>query len=130
MSSPAMKVAEYLQLMGHGHIAGSGKWSISVSREALEPADVIVVQDTGGPTHDTDDLDDLPTIQVRVRSLDFQEGWDKQENIMNSLIFPTPIDLNGEVRLGCKLVSGILDVGRDNADRHILVANYQLERKQ
>lgn len=128
MTSPARKVAEYLELNGVGQIGGTGQWNISVSQESLGK-DVITVIDTGGAALDTDDLDDLPTIQVRVRSGEYLAGWGKQNQIVALLTVPAPINLNGEVRLGCALVSGPIDLGKDDASRFLSVVNYQLERK-
>ncbi|MCW5678455.1 MAG: hypothetical protein KIT65_10975 [Xanthobacteraceae bacterium] len=129
--SPAHLLALYLAQNGVGTFGGSAKWSISVSREPVDPPEAVTIYDTGGDGPDTDELDLLgPTIQVRVRGPNYAEAYAKQEEIRDLLILDQPVIVTPEGAtvpaefIGIVMQSDILAIGRDENDRHLLTANY------
>lgn len=132
MNSIADDVAHYVA--GHGTIGAFGgdvSWCVSCGAEAASPADVITVYDTGGGGPDTDELDlESPTFQVRVRAVAFRDGYDKQREIRDALIFDSPISMATSTVIGIEMTSDIMSIGRDDSGRFIIVANYRAIRKE
>lgn len=129
MNSPAHDLALYLQAQGVGTFGGANAWSISVGREPVSPPEAVTLYDTGGAEPDTDELSDkLPTFQVRVRGPAFPAVYAKQEAIRDLLIMPEPIVTATSRFVGIQMSSDIIDIGRDDGDRFILVANYRARR--
>ena len=125
--SPAYDIAQRLDALGIGIFGATiGGWTIAVSREPVSPVSAITVYDTGGGPVDTDDQDmESPTIQVRTRSLDYLAGYAKQEEIRAALIL-AGFDVSGKRYYSAAATSGILAIGRDDADRFLLTQNFQL----
>lgn len=120
--SAAYDVAQYLASQGVGTFGGNSGWSINVSREPLSPDNSVTVYDTGGPGLDTDELDlDWVSFQVRVRAVNYLDGYQKQKTIRSLL-------MAGFVQDGTKYTvqqeSNIMHIGRDENDRQLLTANY------
>lgn len=131
MPSTAYEVAQYLQANGLGEVGGSGAWSINVSREPVAPEDAITVYDTPGLEPDTDELDLIkPGFQVRVRCVSYLEGFAKQEAIRDLLILPSPLVMGGSRYVSIVLSIDINSIGRDEEDRHLLVASYRTVKER
>jgi hypothetical protein len=132
--STAYNVARYLATQGIGTWAGSSGWSINVSREAVSPDKCITIYDTGGEEPDTDQLDERPTFQVRVRSAKtgdaYLDAHAKQVAIRDLLTAEIPPVMNGVAYVGIMQMSEIASIGRDENDRHLLVANYRARREK
>lgn len=129
MNSLARDVALFLDAESVGAFppASSG-WAISVAQEPASPDDAITVYDTGGLEPDTDELDVFrPTIQVRVRSRDYEGARAKHEVIRELLIMQQPLVLATSSVL-VSASSEIAGIGRDDNNRHILTANYRARR--
>lgn len=126
MSTPAYDVAQRLAALSLGTVGADAGWSIAVSREPIAPATAITVYDTGGGPVDTDDQDlGSPTVQVRVRSTDYLAAYAKQEAIRQALIL-SGFTGAGRRYYSAAAISGILAIGRDDADRFLLTQNFQL----
>lgn len=126
MPSTAYEVAQYLDANGVGGFASSASWSINVSREPVAPVDAITIYDTPGLEPDTDELDLLkPGFQVRVRCADYLQGFAKQEAIRDLLILPSTLTLSGTRYVSIVMSIDINSIGRDEEDRHLLVASYR-----
>lgn len=131
MKSPSHDLALYLDSLGIGTFAGTVGWSINVSREPVAPVDAITIYDTGGLEADTDELDLMqPTFQVRVRSLNFPNAYAKHEAIRDALILPGRLVTADSAYVAVNMNTDIIDLGRDDNDRHILVANYRAIRER
>ena len=120
--SRAYTLAQYLDAQNAGEWAASSGWSLSVSREPARPDTTITLYDTGGGPPLTDGLDVFePTIQVRVRSYDYLQAFSKHEEIRdlfhNDDLAPFQ---------GVTMTSDIISIGRDDNDRFLLTANYQI----
>jgi minor capsid protein len=140
MNSPAVELAQFLDSEGIvDDFGGDGPFSVHVSREPDQPDDVVTLYDTGGG--DPASLDGIelrrPTIQVRVRARDYEAAYEQQAAIFEKLAQPHAVDDGeplertiGSARyLSVNLIADILSLGRDENDRHRLVANYQIERQ-
>ncbi len=132
MRSPAHDIALYLEDEGVGTFAGESTWSINVSREPDSPDGAVTVYDTGGNAADPVNEIYEPTIQVRVRAEDYATAYSKHEEIRDILIIPTSVTLGAGDNtwyIGIWMQSDILSIGRDDHDRHILTANYRIQRQ-
>lgn len=137
--SPAHELALYLEAQGVGAFGGNDPWSIHVSRSPEQPADVVVLYDTAGGDPIVADGADLrqPGIQVRVRSFDYAEAFEVQEEIRTILAAPLAVD-GGEVLereigdaryVAINPVGDMISLGRDENDRQVIVANYRCIRQ-
>lgn len=125
MNSPAEDVARYLVAKGVGAFAGSGRWCVNFAAEpAAPPDDVVTVYDTGGADPDTDELDSRPSFQVRVRCKVYKEGYAKQKEIRDFLLLTAPLLMADSEFTYVNMTSDILSIGRDDANRFLLTANY------
>ena len=127
--SPAHELALHLQAQGVGTFAGSGDWSIHVAREPLDPANTVTIYDTGGPApvHYGVGLRQ-PTVQVRVRAESYIAGMGKQGEIFAWLNAIQDATIGTHVYLGVHLTTDFLAIGRDDNERHLITANYQIQR--
>lgn len=145
MSTPAIEIARYLAEQGvtaaHG---GNADWSVHVSREPERPDNVVTIYDTAGLDPlvlDGVDGGELsqPGLQVRVRArgADYEAAYLLHKEIRALLVLPDAV-VDGEPlerTIGASHyvqifpVGDILPLGRDDNDRHILVANYQAIRQ-
>lgn len=130
MNSPAHDVALYLQTQGIGTFGGGTAFSIHVGTEPAAPNDVVTLYDTGGPGPDTVEMDLMqPTFQVRTRSASYPAGYDKQEQIRDLLLASGSKTMATSRFVLIVMTSEIAGIGRDDNDRHIMVANYRAIRE-
>jgi hypothetical protein len=124
-NSPAHDLALYLDASGVGTFAGTSSWAIAAGREPIAPDDAVTLYDTPGPgpTDDDQDLFEV-TIQVRVRSNSYPAAYAKQVAIRDLLILPNFITADTSRFRGVFMTADIAGLGRDDNDRHLLVANY------
>lgn len=123
--TPAVHFADRLASLGIGTRGSNSGWSISVGREPIAPATTITIYDTGGGEVDTDDQNmTSPAIQVRVRAETYEACYGKQEAIRQALILGG-FAAGGARYYSVAAISGILSVGRDDADRYLMTQNFQ-----
>lgn len=129
MGSPAQDLAQYLADNAVGDFPSDSKWSINYFSEPASPDETITLYDTGGgaPTLFDEQLRD-PTVQVRVRSFSAVEVEQKHDEIFQLLNAIQNATIGGRVYLGVWLVSDVISLGRDENDRAIATANYQIKR--
>lgn len=132
MNSAAVDIAKHLAANGIGSFGGNPAhvWSINVAREPVEPQNCVTVYDTGGTGPDTDELNLYrPTVQIRVRAVDFQEGYNKQAAIMAVLhsILQTSLGLMNY--LSCVAETDITHIGPSENNHYLFTANYQIIRE-
>lgn len=140
MISPAYELARWLQTQSLGVWGATGDWSLHVGREPDAPANVVTLYDTAGLAPLNLDGGEMrqPGLQVRVRSTDYLKGFARAEEIRAALVLPeavvngTPIErtIGTGYYVQITPVADILPLGRDENDRHIFVANYQLIRQE
>lgn len=118
-----------------GEFGGNADWSVHATREPIAPANIVTLYDTGGPAAAQVDIDlRIKRIQVRVRAVDYDEGYSRQELIHSALAQPgvedpQTRDIGEGAYIGIWLVSDIIAIGRDENDRQILTANYEAHRQ-
>ncbi len=130
MKSVAHEVA---LLLSDGTLGGTSPWSIYLAVEPNSPVNVVTLYDTGGDRPDTDELDIFhPSFQVRVRGLSYPDAYAKQVEIRDELIHSAAFEsTDGDSRYeSIMATSDILSIGRDENDRHLLTANYQVIREE
>ncbi len=127
MKSPAHGLALYLAGVGVGVFGSDDQWSINVNAEPESPADAVTLYDTGGGGQDTDELDiSRPSLQVRVRGTSYSDVFAKHEEIKTALVDDSSsATIEGFRVIDILMTSNIATLGRDDQNRHVLVANYQ-----
>jgi hypothetical protein len=140
VSTPAYELARFLEEQGVGIWGGNSDWSLHVGREPSDPDNVTTLYDTGGiEPLAVDPYIGQPQVQVRVRAhgTRYLEAYELQERIRGLLVQPGAGLVPGalERTIGVHRyvqifpIADILAIGRDDKDRHIVVANYQLIRQ-
>lgn len=101
-------------------------WGLFVSNEPEKPGNCITVYDTGGGEEDTDELDiSSPTFQVRIRCVNYAEGYERHRAIKRMLRQPL-LSAGERMYLGFMVTSDIAGMGMsEDKKHHILVASYR-----
>ena len=132
MKSPAHDTALFLAALptfAFGQFGSPTEWGTYVGREPLTPDDVVTVYDTGGlPDVLIDDVQE-PTIQVRVRSADYERGYAKAQEARRALQAATGVTIEGGQVVQWIGQGGILYIGRDDQDRCLFADNYRMMRE-
>ena len=130
MKSPAHDTALFLAaLADFGAFGGASGWPVYVGREPLSPVDVVTVYDTGGlPDVLVDDVSE-PSIQVRVRSEDYVQGYAKAQAARQALQAATGVTIEGGQVVQWIGQGNILYIGRDDQDRCLFTDNYRMMRE-
>lgn len=129
--SAAYDLIMHLVSEGFSTFGGSDDWSMHLAREPVSPDNVITLYDTGGPAPVNYSINlRQPTIQVRVRCHDYLMGLEKHEDIYLILNAISTQNIGDWMVLGVHLTTDFLSVGRDSNDRHLITANYQIQRGQ
>lgn len=129
MKPTSHDIAIHLDAQGVGTLGATSGWRLAANVEASTPDDAITVYDTGGGSPVVHDGGlRAPTIQVRTRSHDYAGAYAKQEQAFDVLDAIRGKDINDHRYVGVWLTSDIIHAGRDENDRHLLTANYQVER--
>lgn len=133
MNSPAHDTAIFLVAEGLAvSFGGADAWSVYVGREPIAGAgdpleSVVTVYDTGGGPGPLIDLR-RPTVQVRVRSASYGDGWMRANVINAALVAPVGVDAPGVAAAWWAPTSDVAFIGRDDRDRPIFTANYEMTR--
>jgi hypothetical protein len=137
--TPAVEIADFLAAQAVGTRGGNDDWSIHVGTEPSEPRNVVTLYDTGGPDPlligdggEGVDAVDLrqPTIQVRVRAVDYTEAFEKHQQIFLILAHPLARVIGAHRYVGIWMAGEIQDIGRDTARLIRLTANYNVTRHE
>ena len=126
MGSVAVDIAAHLENESLGVVGSESQWGIYIGKEPPAPNDCITVYDTGGAEGNPDGPIYRPTIQVRVRSHDYSNGYNKAEAIRDALILPTAFVLNDRLFVGAWLISDVAKIGTDENDRELFTVNFRL----
>ena len=120
-------------------LSGPSSWPAFVSQQPVSPPDdVLSVYDTGGgsPLQMEDGLR-RPTVQVRVRSRNYQTGWDKADAIARDLVLESPMAINtaadddpevNEYVTGFFLQGDIFFAGHDSEGLFLFTVNFEMIR--
>lgn len=124
MNGPAHDTALFLVTSGDVTAFGT---DVFVGREPLSPVECVTCYDTGGGPGPLVDLR-KPTVQVRVRSASYATGWAKANGIHETLTAPIATTSTDVDALWWSAISDVAFIGRDDHDRAIFTANYELTR--
>lgn len=128
MNPPSHDTALLLaDLASFGDFGGSTNWSVHVSREPMAPDNVVTVYDTGGTAGPLIDLRH-PTVQVRVRSSIYDAGWRKINEAFEALSRPISVSVPDATIIGWVPTSDAAFIGRDDHDRALFTANFEIMR--
>lgn len=141
MNPVSVDIKDLLVANSIGVFAATTGWSIQISTEPTDPDTVITIYDLYGasPTMVMDPTKHAihyDNFQVRVRALNYNEGYQKQKDIWKLLkqrrwtvVAVDSADL--DVRyMGVFAVGDIQWLKSDEQNRHIWVAGYQANRKE
>lgn len=135
MNSLAHDLALYLSAAPHSLATfppvAEAEWGIGAGVELDQPLQFITITDTGGVGPDTDEQDlEQPTFQVRVRAQTWPVAYEKYRAIRTVLLAAGSSSLQTSDVVGFAATSDVIDLGRDDSDRRVLVANYRAIRTE
>jgi hypothetical protein len=110
--------------------ASAGLWPVYTSRQPdSDPVEVITTYDTGGrdPLLTEEGLR-RPTVQVRVRSAQYTDGWQKANAIYETLSTIYGEAYGTDRVVGFAVKGDVLYVGHDSKDRCLFTINFDLTR--
>lgn len=127
MNSPAHDTALYLVAQDIGTAFGTG---VFVGREPLSPVECVTVYDTGGGVGPLVDMR-VPTVQVRIRSADYNTGWQRANAAHETLTAPAGVTGQPDIAVAWwTATSDVAYIGRDDQDRVLFTANYTFTRSE
>ena len=107
---------------------------LHISREPISPENTITIYDTPSAppmlTYKRGEEYEYPAIQVRVRNIDFQTGWDLAERIKNILHARGREVWNDVYYSIIACSSGPNMLGWDENDRVLITVNFEIQRKK
>jgi|SRR5688572_8303989 len=127
--SPAQDIRQYLVDEGIGADAGETDFALYFGEEPPKPANVVTLYDSGGTMENADEQLFEPSIQVRVRSKTYAEGYNKAAEIRDLLILPTGRIIADWFYIGFWLTSDVVKFGKDAQDRNLFSVNFRLMRE-
>lgn len=125
MNPPSRDIAALLQAAGIGTFATD----IFVAVEPAAPDACLTVYDTSGASAWPDVTMYESTFQLRARSPSYPDAYAKLAAARDALILPTTVVVNSARYVGIWLVNEPGSLGRDDNNRHRLVANFRLLRQ-
>lgn len=127
--SPAHDVAAWLSDNSYGTFPYSSGWGIAVGTEPAKPERVVTLYDTGGGVDQPDAQLFDPTMQVRVRSRSYADGYTKASAVRDALILPTAREIGDFLYTGFWIFTDVAMIGKDDNDRCIFTFNLRLMRE-
>lgn len=125
MTSAARDIADYLAANGVGTIGTD----VNAHREPPTPNDTVTVYATGGLPGDLDNDFFRPTIQIRVRCVNPEQGMERLESIVNILGFPVSFEQGDWRYIGVGTTTEPEPIGFDDKQRALIVQNFQIMRE-
>jgi len=107
-------------------------YSVFVGREPAEPANTITIFETHGThqlTFDKDEIYEYPSVQIRIRSTSYTEGWQIAESIKTILHGRANETWNGAFYTLIRCISGPFLLDYDKNQRVRFVVNFYLQRR-
>lgn len=107
---------------------------ISIGSEPATPNNTITIYDSGAfppaLNYNKEERYEFPTIQIRVRSVDYTMGWQLIERIKKSLHGRAGEVWNGACYTLIKTAFGPFQLDVDNNQRMRFVINFNLQRRE
>lgn len=127
MTSAAVDMADYLAANGIGTIGTN----LFVAAEPAQPANCVTLYDTGGPQSDPDANFFRPTIQARVRNVDYRAACSLMKQIHDALAdVYTGVQVDDWYYFGAGSTNEPEPIGKDDQDRFLLTQNFQIMRER
>lgn len=102
--------------------------------EPTNPDDCVTIYDTpSGPpqlTYDRTERYEYPSVQVRVRNMNYVLGWEMAHNVMNLLHGRGHETWNGAYYSVIKCANGPSFLARDEHGRMLFVVNFDVQRRE
>lgn len=127
MTSPAVAMQTYLATNVSGWDVGTELFS---AVEPAQPPDTITLFDTGGFAPDVTANYMRPTVQVRVRAVDYREGYARLLAVHDALADVLDYTLDDWRYFGAGGVGEPELLGRDDQGRFWIVQNFQIQRER
>lgn len=106
--------------------------NLFVNREPTTPSDCVIIFDTTSMPPQlalTSQGYEYPSVQIRVRNINFQTGWDLIERIKNLLHGKGNITINGTLYTVIYCASGPALLDYDENSRARIICNFNTQRR-
>lgn len=106
-------------------------YPIMIGTETTTPPNIIIMHDYGAGQQLSLDLinnTDMPSVQIRCRSLGYMEGWNLMETIRKSLDGRANETFDGVSYTLIRCLNGITFTHFDENQRVHFVSNYDIKR--
>jgi len=106
--------------------------NLFISKEPQAPANCVTLYDTSGsPSQLTLDVQryEFPSLQIRVRNVDYVNGWNLIEGIKDSLHGRAGEEWGGSYYSLIQVMSGPSFLEWDDMNRAILIINFNVQRR-
>jgi len=108
------------------------KTNLFIAKEPSDPPDCVTIQDTGGrpPYMGLTDVGyEYPSIQIRIRTTKYMEGWDLANRIKDVLHGRANETWNGTLYTLIQCMNGPAHIDWDDNNRAIIILNFNLQRR-
>lgn len=102
-----------------------------IGTETGDPNDIFIIHDYGAGQQLTLDLvqnTDMPSVQIRCRSVGYMEGWKAMESVRKSLDGRANESYDGFLYTLIRCINGITFTHFDENQRVHFVSNYDIKR--
>lgn len=130
MNSPAVDIIDMLE--AESSLGLVFPTNIGVGNEPADPANYVTVYDTGGyPPYQglTTVGYNYPTVQVRVRNTNYQNGWKLTNDIKDTLHGRAQETWSSTLYTLIQAVGDVLHLGHDDRGRELFVINFNIQRR-
>lgn len=128
-------------LIGHlialGNLTSAGQWSGHVGEEPVRPINCVTIYDTNTrpPIVLSDKYKEEETIQVRIRSEYYTDGWEKAKELENILDYIRNLSISVAIYPNVRYVYynliryfGTSYIGKDGTSHNLFTINYKINR--
>ena len=124
MTSPADDFADHLIKNGFK------EEELFVGQEPDKPLNCITLYDTGGMAVQDNAPLDVNTLQVRVRNIEYKDGYNRAHEVKQILQSMSEVELNGNRYYGTWLTSDVMFIGPSESGKEsIFTLNLRTQRQ-
>ena len=128
-NAPSADVRDLLINAGIGAFGGVADWAIYIGSQPFKPNNVITIYDTAGPASHPKFRLDEPRFQIKVRSHEYNTGFQKAIEVSAQLQGLPSQTFNGTRYEGIWLVLETNFLQADGEGRSIFVTTYRMIRE-
>lgn len=129
MNAPSVDIKE--MLIADGNV-DTTNYPIHIGVEPADNFNCIIIFDVpGGPPQlnfNKTEIYEFPSLQIKVRTTDYREGWAISDSIKNSLHGRAQEPLNGTLYSLIQCMNGPGFLGRDENQRMHFVVNFNIQK--